>query len=131
MHAEQGDEPLDRLRGRVAETLGYALTKLMKDQIGRGPEDMRVYLVDDIILVRLLKVLTPAEMHVATASEGSDMVKEFRKTLLKTWKSDLEGPVDQALGAHVIRVYADLDTTDDEMMIVIVLDRKIVPPAGG
>lgn len=120
---------VDRLRNRVEETLGHALSKWIKGQVGRGPEDLKVYLVDDMILMRLLKILTPAEAQLAVTHDGRTLVKEFRKTLLDTWKPELQSLVLQTLGAQVIRAYDDLDTTDGEMILVIVLDRKLADMA--
>ena len=122
---------VDRLRNRLAEALGNVLSKRMKEQVGRGPEDMKVYLVDDMILVRFLKMLTPAEVQLAATPDGDRLVKEFRKTLLKTWEPELEGLVDQTLGARATRIYSDLDTTGGEMVLVIVLDRKIAGTVQG
>lgn len=101
------------------------MTKWMKGQVGRGPEDVKVYLVDDMILVRLVKSLTPGEAQVATTSDGRHVVREFRNTLLRMWQPKLESLVDETMGAHAIRVYADLDTTADEWILIMVLDRKV------
>jgi uncharacterized protein YbcI len=116
---------VDRLRHRVTDTLGRALTKWMKGQVGRGPEDVKVYLVDDMILVRLVKSLTPGEAQVATTSDGRHVVREFRNTLLRIWQPKLESLVEETSGAHAIRVYADLDTAADEWILIVVLDRTI------
>jgi uncharacterized protein YbcI len=117
--------PLDQLKRRVEETIGHALTRLMKQQVGRGPEDLIVYLVDDMILLRLKKVLTPAEAQVAATPEGRRLVKEFRLTLLEAWGASLWSLVKQTTGAQVVCIHSDLDTAADHLVIIIVLDRKI------
>lgn len=92
---------------------------------------MKVYLVDDIILVRLVKVLTPGEAQVVTTSDGRHAVREFRQALLRKWQPTLETLVNEMLGAHASGVYADLDPAADEMILLMVLDRKISDAVGG
>ena|SRR2546426_2477482 len=121
-----GDESeLDHHRHRVEETIGHALTKLMKEQVGRGPEDMKVYLVDDMILLHLKKVLTLAEAQVAGTTEGRQLVKKFRIHLLESWKPVLRSLVKQTVGTQVVCILSDLDTAADYLVIIIVLDQKI------
>ena len=95
---------LDQLRRRVEETIGNALTKLMKQQVGRGPENMKVYLVDDMILLRLKNVLTPAETQVAATPEGRRLVEQFRTSLLEVWGAMLWTLVKETVGAQVVGI---------------------------
>jgi len=87
----------------------------------------RVYLVDDMILLRLKKVLTPAEAQVAAPPAGRRLVKEFRLTLLEAWGASLWSLVKQTTGAQVVCIHSDLDTAADHLVIIIVLDQKIAP----
>lgn len=116
---------LDQLRRRVEETIGNALTRLMKQQVGRGPENLKVYLIDDMILLRLKNVLTAAEAQVAATPEGRRLVEQFRTSLLDAWRAMLLTLVAQAVGAQVVCIHSDLDTAADHLVIIIVLDRKI------
>jgi uncharacterized protein YbcI len=116
---------LDQLRRRVEETIGNTLTKLMKQQVGRGPENMKVYLVDDMILLRLKNVLTPAEAQVAATPEGRRLVEQFRTSLLDAWGAMLWTLVTQTMGAQIVCIHSDLNTAADHLVIIIVLDRKI------
>ena len=50
--------------------------------MGRGPEDVRAFIFKDIVLVRLKGVLTPAERQLAKTSEGVEMVRRLRQTLI-------------------------------------------------
>ena len=38
--------------------------------MGRGPEEARTYLVDDMVAVRLRRVLTPAERQLVFSLSG-------------------------------------------------------------
>jgi uncharacterized protein YbcI len=86
---------------------------------------MKVYLVDDMILLRLKNVLTPAETQVAATPEGRRLVEQFRTSLLEAWGAMLWTLVKETVGAQVVGIHSDLNTTIDHLVIIIVLDRKI------
>jgi len=49
-------------RGEVEASLANSITQFEKDHLGRGPVEARVFIIEDMILVRLRGVLTPAEI---------------------------------------------------------------------
>ncbi|OQA03001.1 MAG: hypothetical protein BWY69_00716 [Planctomycetes bacterium ADurb.Bin401] len=56
--------------------------------MGRGPEETRTYIVDDLVIVRLKRVLTPAEQQLASTGEdsrGRSLVKQVRTERQKTF----------------------------------------------
>ena len=59
-------------RGEVEASLANAIIQFEKDHLGRGPVEARVYIIEDMILVRLRGVLTPAESKLAQNLESGD-----------------------------------------------------------
>ena len=49
-------------RGEIEAALANGIIRFEKEHLGRGPMEARVFLIEDMILVRLRGVLTPAEM---------------------------------------------------------------------
>ncbi len=49
--------------------------------MGRGPSEVKAYIMRDIIPVRLKGVLTPAERQLGKSPEGIEMVRRMRQTL--------------------------------------------------
>ena len=61
-----------RTKGQIEAEISQAILKFEKEHIGRGPEEIRAFVVADMIVVRERGVLTPAEIHLATASDGRE-----------------------------------------------------------
>jgi len=51
--------------------------------MGRGPKEVRAFILEDMILVRLKGLLTQAEQQLAKSTEGVDLIKQLRMTLIK------------------------------------------------
>ncbi len=62
-----------------AETaIRNAVIKFEQEFMGRGPMDVKAFILRDLVLVRLKGVLTQAERQLAKRSEGIEMVKAMR-----------------------------------------------------
>ena len=51
---------MPKTSGQLEAEIGNALIQFEKDFMGRGPKETRAYIVEDMVLVRLIGVLTPA-----------------------------------------------------------------------
>jgi uncharacterized protein YbcI len=110
---------------QVTEEIVRAKIRYLKEHMGRGPEGYRTYVIDDMIIVRLLKVLTPAEYEQAGTPEGQRAIKDTRARLIHNLRASLEDLFQRLTGANVINVHSDLSTKSGEAIIIVVLDRKI------
>lgn len=114
-----------RSRGELEAEISLAVTRLERDLMGRGPLDTRTYLVDDMVVVRLRGVLTPAEENlVNTGQLGPQLIKQMREELLACKRPQLEQAVRRALGVSVRSVYTDISPESGDRVIVILLDGK-------
>jgi len=85
------------------------------------PKDIRVYLNDDLILIRLRGVLSAAEQQVAKslpAENGRDLVKLTRCQLLETTRPVMEAMVEKVIGVNVLSLHHDISTVTGERVIV-------------
>ncbi|MEI6231946.1 MAG: DUF2294 domain-containing protein [Planctomycetota bacterium] len=105
--------------------ISQAIIKFEKDYMGRGPLETRTFLVEDMILVRLKKVLTPAELKLAGDEMASRraLVKQVRHELLEHGRSLLEAAITGILDVNVISLHTDLSTKTGERIIVFTLDK--------
>ena len=116
-----------RTKGQLEAEISDAITKFEREYMGRGPADARTYLVEDMVIVRLRGVLTPAEQQLAKAEDparGRRLVKEMRDELLESARVLLEAVIKDLTGCEVISMHTDISTTLGERLIVFVLDRK-------
>ncbi|HET9884161.1 MAG TPA: Na-translocating system protein MpsC family protein, partial [Candidatus Binatia bacterium] len=54
-----------KTKGEVEAAISEAMVGFEIDFMGRGPKEARSHIIDDLILVRLKGVLTPAEQQLA------------------------------------------------------------------
>lgn len=108
-------------RGEVEAALANAIIQFEKEHLGRGPAEARVFIIEDMILVRLRGVLTPAEVKLAQTSEGHGLIKQVRRQLLEGSRSLLEAIVQDKTGSRVVSLHTDISGKTGERIIVFAL----------
>jgi uncharacterized protein YbcI len=114
-----------RTRGEIEDEFTKAIIKFEKDYLGRGPLDARTFLVNDMILVRLRGVLTPAESKLAEDHEGQKLVKQARRQLFETSRPILEKLVKEIVNANLLSFHSDISTRSGERVIVLTVDKNL------
>lgn len=112
-------------RGEVEASLANAITKFEKEHLGRGPADVRVFIVEDMILVRLRGVLTPAEAKLAQTTEGHGLIKQVRRQLFEGSRPLLEAIVQENTGSQVVSLHTDISAKSGERIIVFSLGEDL------
>lgn len=116
---------MSRSMGQVEAEIGNALIQFEKDFMGRGPKETRAYVVEDMVLVRLKGVLTPAEQQLAKNNEGTDLIKQIRSNLLEQARELLSGTIETITGLKVISLYTDISTKTGERIILFTLNENL------
>jgi len=57
--------------------ISKVLVSFEKEYLGRGPVEGKAYIVQDIVLMRVKRVLTAAEIHLRKDEEGIQLVKQL------------------------------------------------------
>ncbi len=112
-------------KGAVEGAIRNAVIKFEQEFMGRGPEDVRAFIIKDIVLVRLKGVLTPAERQLAKTAEGIEMVRRLRQTLIAQGREKLSQQVDDITGTKTTGLFTDIDTQIGERIIVFTLDHDL------
>ena len=113
-------------RGEAEAEIAQAIVKFEREYMGRGPEDCKAFIFEDIIFVRLRGVLTPAERQLAKAdtTAGRKLIKEVRQELLEKGRMLLESIISDVLGFKVKSMHTDISTATGERIIVFTLEGK-------
>jgi uncharacterized protein YbcI len=114
-----------KTRGQSEAEFTEAIIKFEREYLGRGPQEARTFFLNDIILVRLRGILTPAEMKLSESREGQELVKETRRQLHESSRPLLEGVVRDILGCGVISLHTDMSTKTGERIIVFTVDTDL------
>lgn len=113
-----------KTKGQMEAEICEAVIKFEKEFMGRGPLEAKAYIIDDIVLVRLKKVLTQAELRLADSSNrrnGSELIKRVRIALLEQGRSILESSVKAITGIKVKSLHTDISTVTGERVIIFTL----------
>ena len=111
-----------KTRGQYEAEFTKAIIKFEKEYLGRGPLEARTFFLEDMIVVRLRGILTPAEAKLAESREGQILVKETRRQLFETSRSILDEMVRKILDCEPISLHTDMSTKTGERVIVITVD---------
>jgi uncharacterized protein YbcI len=102
-----------------------AIIKFEQEFMGRGPDEVRAFVVRDLVVVRLKGVLTPAERQLAKTAEGVDMVKRLRQNLIAQGRDKLCEQITDITGAKTLALFTDIDVQIGERVFVFTLDRDV------
>lgn len=112
-------------KGQIESQISEALIKFEKEYMGRGPEETQTYIIDDLIIVRLKRVLTPAEQQLAKSGEDSkcrSLVKQVRTELIEKALPLLNTVIRDITGKKVISLHTDISTLTGERIIIFTLN---------
>jgi len=113
-----------KTQGEIEATVCDCIRRFEIEYMGRGPKDVHVHLIGDLILVRLTGLLTAAEQHLAKAlpaEKGRDLIKSVRTHLVETARPFIEAMIKEATGVKVLSVHHDISTVTGEKIMVFTL----------
>lgn len=111
-------------RGELESEISTAINRFKREYMGRGPQEVRTHLIEDLAIVRLKGVLTPAEQRLAQVEDphrGRDLIKQLRVELLEHGRELLEEAIQRILGVGVVSLHTDVSTRTGESIIVFTL----------
>ncbi len=114
-----------RTKGEAETAIRNAVIKFEQEFMGRGPSDVRAFILRDLVLVRLKGVLTPAERQLAKSPDGVEMVKAMRQNLISQGREKLSQQLSEITGATISGLFTDIDTQIGERVIVFSLDQDL------
>lgn len=114
-----------KTQGQVEAAFTRAIVQFEKEYMGRGPIDARTHIVEDLILVRLRGMMTPAEKKLAETKDGRTLVKETRRQLFESSLALLEEIVQRVTGTTLVSLHTDMSTRTGERIVVFTVDTDL------
>jgi|BioPla2DNA2_1021312.scaffolds.fasta_scaffold62822_2 uncharacterized protein YbcI len=107
--------------------ISSTLVQFEKEYMGRGPVDIKTYLFDDIVFIRLKGVLTKAETQLASggSKDNRDLIKRVRIELLEKGRPLLEAIIENILNRKVVSLHTDISTRTGERLIIFTLNEPL------
>src|SRR5438477_11410202 len=113
-----------KTQGEIEAAICEGISRFEQEYMGRGPKHIKAHLMDDLLVVRLLGVLTAAEQHLVKAlpgEKGRDLLKQVRTHLLETARPLLEAMVREVTGIKVLSPHHDISTITGEEVLIFTL----------
>ena len=113
-----------KTQGEIEAAACEGIARFEQEYMGRGPKDIRAYLIGDLLVVRLQGVLTAAEQHLVKTlqpEKGRDLLKQVRTQLIETARSVLQATIEEITGTKVISLHHDISTLTGEEVILFTL----------
>lgn len=114
-----------KTKGQTEAEISNALIQFEMDYMGRGPQETKAFIIEDMILVRLKGVLTPAEQQLAKNPEGMNLIKKIRSNLLEQGRELVKGLIEKITGLKVISLHTDISTKTGERVIIVTLNENL------
>lgn len=114
-----------KTKGQIEAEISNAMTKFELEYMGRGPKEVKTYIIDDMVFIRLKGVLTDAERQLTKNQEGRELIKKVRASLLENAKDLLSRVIKDIVGVDVISMHTDISTQTGERIIIFILTETI------
>ena len=115
----------EKTKGQIEAEISEALIKFEKEYLGRGPQETKTYIIEDMIITRLKGVLTPAEEQLAKSGEGGVLIKKIREQLIESARILLESIVTGITGCQLKSLHSDISTKTGERIIIFIVDTDL------
>jgi uncharacterized protein YbcI len=116
-----------KTQGEIEAAICEGITRFEQEYMGRGPKQIRTYLLGDLLVVRLSGVLTVAEQQLVksqTPEKGRDLLKQVRTHLIETARSVVEATIKEITGVSVLSLHHDISTQTGEEVVVFTLSES-------
>ena len=109
-------------KGQIEDSIAKQVTKFYVKALGVGPRETRVYLVEDMIIIRLKGKLLPIEQKLLEYEQGVKLVKNIREILHEITVPGLTSIIKAVTKQNVTSSHSDISTKTGEIVQVYVLD---------
>ena len=113
-----------KTQGEIEAAICEGIGRFEQEYMGRGPKEIRTYLIGDLLVVRLQGVLTAAEQQLTKslpAENGRNLLKQVRIQLIETARSVLEAMIQEVTGVTVLSLHHDISTVTGEEVLLFTL----------
>ena len=119
-----------KTKGEIEAAISQAIIQFEIDYMGRGPKETRTHIVEDLVVVRLKGVLTPAEEQLSKSIDGKELVKKMRATLIDKARPLLYQVIGDITGTKILDLHTDISTESGERVFVFALENNLEKTLG-
>lgn len=117
--------PSDKTTGQIEAGVTEAITQFERDYLGRGPKEAKSFIVENLVIVKLQGILSPAERQLSHENGGVDLIKKMRTRLIESSSEDLCELVTEETGIDVVSMHTDISSRTGERIFVFSMDEDL------
>ncbi len=111
-----------KTKGQIEDTIAKEIARSHMRNMGVGPRETRVYILEDMIIIRLKESLIPMEKRLLEKEGGIEMVKNLRQTIHELSIKDFGAAIERITGRKIVSSHSDISTKTGERLKVFILD---------
>jgi CheY-like chemotaxis protein/uncharacterized protein YbcI len=119
---ERQSKALTKAEGEA--TICEGIVRFQEEYMGWRSERIHAHFIKDLLVVRILGVLTLAERQLGkslTTEKGRDLIKQVRRQLIELARPMLQSLVHEVAGVKVLSMHHDISTVTGEEVVVFSL----------
>lgn len=112
-------------KGKLEAVLAQEFVQFQKEMIGKGPQDIKVSIVKDMIIIRTYGVFSPAEQVLAEDKENELFLKSMNVRLIKHLSDKIKKKIVDIVGVEVEELFVDTSIKTNQRISVLTLKENI------
>ncbi len=114
--------------GQMEADISDVVTQFEKESAGRGPLEIKSYIMSDMIIIRMYGVLTRSEKKLLKSDHklrNIELIKNMKTEILESGRPLLETAIKNITRRKVKTLHTDLSTVSDEKVIILILEKPV------
>lgn len=112
-------------KGQIEAKISEIVSKFEIEFMGRGPKQIKTFIIEDLIVVRLKGFLSQSEQRLSVNREGVELLKKVRTTLFENSREHFEKIIKEVIDVNIISTHSDVSTRTGEKIIVVTVDENL------
>ena len=114
-------KPQALTKGRMEAKISEALSRFEIDFMGRGPRQIKTYILQDMIIVRMMGFLSQSERKLAETTQGVEQIKKLRAMLFEAARGEIEAMITSIVKLDIVSIHSDVSTKSGEKIMLFTL----------
>lgn len=112
-------------KGQLEAKINEVITRFKTKHIGKSPKEVKSYIIDDMVVIRLKGALTTFEQQLIKNPEGAKIIKLGRICILEKSRDVINNLLQNSLNVNIKNSYIDVNPQNGDMFIVLELSEDI------
>ena len=112
-------------KGQMEAKISEAFSQFEINFMGRGPRQIKTYILQDMIIVRMMGFLSQSERKLAETFQGVEQIKKLRAMLFETARVEIESMITPIIGMEIVSIHSDVSTKSGEKIILLTLEGNL------